>query len=182
MRHDTGIRIIRDDGITLVELVIVVSIIAALIVALGFSYQGWMGNYKAESQTKDIYTDLMNARARAMQRNQTHLAFFPSALSYGIAVDTNNNNDYDAGTDAILPTFPKTVEYQITWTGGDIIFENQGVVQPEATPIGGTLCLTISADPDYDCIVISPTRINMGKLTTQISNGGACNAANCVAK
>ena len=50
----TAITVINDSGVTLTELLIVVSIIAILAVALGFSYQGWMGNYKIESETKQL--------------------------------------------------------------------------------------------------------------------------------
>jgi hypothetical protein len=37
-------------------------------------------------------------------------------------------------------------------------------------------------NPDYDCMVISATRINLGKLTTQDTAGGACDSTNCVAR
>ncbi len=60
----------KEDGVTLIELIVVVSVIGILVVALGFTFQGWMGRYKVESQMKEMYIDLMNARARAMQRNR----------------------------------------------------------------------------------------------------------------
>lgn len=51
------------------------------------------------------------------------------------------------------------------------------------TPVEpATICLSTTADPDYDCIEISQARLIAGKLTTQISNGGSCNATNCVGK
>ena len=39
----------NNKGVTLVELLIVFSIIAILVLALGFSYQGWMARYKVDS-------------------------------------------------------------------------------------------------------------------------------------
>lgn len=174
-------------GITLIELIVVVTIIGILVVALGFEFVGWMGRYRIESQIKNIYMDMMNTRTRAMQRNRTHCADFPTTTptttQYRIREDTDENNDCTiiAG-DTVLPTYPKTVEYAMTDTGGSITtlritFDTRGTIQT-----GTTLCLSTTTDPDYDCIEISQTRINMGKLTTSIPNGGACNAANCIAR
>jgi prepilin-type N-terminal cleavage/methylation domain-containing protein len=196
-------RIMKDRGITLIELIIVISIIGILLIALGFSFEGWMGAYRVESQTKEMYVDLMNARARAMQRNRVHFVNFPTATSYTIYEDdsdgTNKVPDGDGtlqtgtgnGADTQLPSFPKTVQYNIrwSWSGASnqylVNFDNRGIVQPESNPLGGTICIsstTTATNQDYDCIEISQLRINMGKLTTQISAGGACNATNCVAK
>jgi len=177
----------KDRGITLIELIIVISIIGVLLIALGFSFEGWMGGYRVESQTKEMYVDLMNARARAMQRNRVHAVDFPSAAQYRIREDTDEDNV----TDSILPSYPKTVQYNISWSWSGasnqyrVNFDNRGIVQPESNPLGGTICISGSSpttSPDYDCIKISQLRINMGKLSTQISAGGACNAANCVAR
>ena len=77
-------------GITLIELIVVISIIGILAVALGFTFQGWMGGYRIESQTKEMYVDLMNARARAMQRNRSHFVVV-TANDYQIFEDTNEN-------------------------------------------------------------------------------------------
>jgi prepilin-type N-terminal cleavage/methylation domain-containing protein len=62
----------QDKGITLIELVIVISIIGILTIALGFEFKGWVDKYRVEVQINELYADLMNARARAMQRNRTH--------------------------------------------------------------------------------------------------------------
>ena len=181
-------------GVTLIELMVVFAIAGILAVALGFAYIGWQGAYKVEKATKDIYTDLMDARIRASTQGRAYFVDFPTARTYRMSIDDSNgtakgNGDLifqpqanplvsTANTDTTVPTFPKTSEYTITWSGGGTITYNQsGII---STP--GTVCLTTTADPDYDCIDVLQTRINIGKLTTQISNGGACLAANCVAK
>jgi prepilin-type N-terminal cleavage/methylation domain-containing protein len=168
-------------GITLTELLVVIAVVGILVIALSFSFQGWMGRYRVESQIKTIHVDLMNARATAMTRNRFYLADFPTTTSYRIRVDTNEDNlPLVVAGDTILPTYPKTVEYAVTWAGGTIQFDKKGIVQPSATPLGGTICVFTTTDPDYDCIVISQTRIIMGKLNSQAA--GDCDSAHCVKK
>lgn len=156
----------KNRGVTLTELIIVISIIGILVIALGFSFQGWLGRYKIESQTKELYVDVMNARARAMQRNRTHLLDFPGSTSYRISEDLNNNGSFDAGE--ALPTYPRTVEHELTRVGGTatFTFDTRGIASPEDTI---RFTLPAEVDPDYDCIVVLSTRINMGLMT-----GGTC--------
>ena len=186
----------RNNGITLIELIIVISIIGILAVALGFEFAGWMGGYRVESQMKEMYVDLMDARARAMQRNRTHFVRLNNS-SYSIYEDdsdgTNKVPDGDAtlqtgtGSSAdtrILPplTSPETakpVEYNLRWNNSDIstpvnlTFNTKGL----ATMLG-TISVFVDRDgdgkrdfePDYYCIVIARTRINMGKLNATTTN------------
>jgi len=182
-----------DRGVTLVELLVVIAIVAILAIALGFSYVGWQGAYKVEKVTKDIYTDLMDARSRAMGQGRMYFADFnfPSPPigggTYRLAEGADGVTDGDADGDGvidspphtILNSFPKTVDFPISLSATSIItFNKWGIIDPTDQ----TICLSTTAIPDYDCIEVSQTRITMGKLKTQISAGGLCDATNCVAK
>jgi len=170
----------RNRGVTLTELLVTIAIIGMLAVALGFSYQGWMGRYKVEKQIKEIYSDLMTARLRAMERNRVHFADFPSNTSYRLIDDTNENGIFNNGVDIPLPTFPKTVEYTMdvtAWGGGRITFGKRGMI---TSP--GTLCVSTDTAPDNDCIIVAQTRISIGRLTTSLPDLGACDSVNCVAR
>jgi len=107
--------------------------------------------------------------------------------TYRIAEDTDGDGEGDDDSDGIIDedgqTFlpPRAVEYAIenNFAGKIVNFKNRGLVQPRGQAAGGTICFFTEHDPDYDCIVISQTRINMGKLKKQKSLGGECKAENC---
>ena len=161
----------RQDGVTLTELLVVISIIGILTVALGFSYRGWMGNYRIETTTKQLYSDLMEARTRAMARNMMHFVTL-ATRSYQIFEDTDGDNEPGAGDTAIQGyADPKAVQYDLSWTGdADIIFNTRGL---SASPATNTVSLNIPSDanPDYDCVLVQESRIQMGKMS-----GGVCGA------
>jgi prepilin-type N-terminal cleavage/methylation domain-containing protein len=162
----------NNKGVTLIELIVVVSVIVILIMALVFSFEGWIGKYRVESQVKEMYSDFMYARTRAMERGRTHF-ITGTATAYTMYEDTNTapdgNGTLESATDAMLPTFPKSVTYQINWTGtgAQIDFNKNGTIgQP------GSIFLTTTNDADYDCLNISAIKVHMGKR----------NGANCEAK
>ena len=113
--------------------------------------------------------------------------------------DTNDNFAFEPGAgDTVIPTFPKTVEYTLNaFTRNDTLatttavipitnvrinYDKRGLISSAgtavlfnpATPTTGIISLTSTADPDYDCIVIASTRINIGKWNT--APPGNCDA------
>src|SRR4030065_1784731 len=178
-------------GFTLIELIIVTSIIGILAIALGISFQGWIGRYKIESEFKEMYVDLMNAKTRAMSRNRTHFVTL-AITQYSIQEDiaswpngdgllTANDSVRPAGYNDLITFRQKNLEanHPITWSNvGDtqVDIDTRGVSNEDKV-----ICSNTDIESDYDCIVISASRVNLGKLTTRIPDGGTCDDANCVA-
>lgn len=178
-------------GVTLIELIVVAAIIAILAVALGFTYVGWQGAYRVEKTTKDLYTDLMDARTRAITQGRAYFADFNTPAppagqgSYRVIEDTNGNLVSNPGAglpnDTTLQTFPKTIEYVITWNGGgDIGIDRRGTISnvilgvwaPITTvPPFPIIQVVSTVTPDYDCIIVEAMRLNLGQW-----DGANCNA------
>ena len=164
-----------NQGITLIELIIVISIIGILVVALGFSFQGWIGSYNVEREIKGMYIDLMNARARAVEKNRTHFVDLPVAQpkQYTIYEDINpvpdGNGILETASDASI--LQKNMDYTIipalSFGVRRFSFDKNGLVSNN-----GTIRLSSTVTPDYDCIVLFTTRINMGQW----------NGTDCIAK
>jgi prepilin-type N-terminal cleavage/methylation domain-containing protein len=175
----------KNNGITLVELLVVISIIGILVIALGFSFQGWRGNYNIESATKDLYADIMDARAKAMTRSRMYFVQL-NADNYSVYEDTDDDTNFNpVAGDNPVPEYrdpatgnvkPKKIEYNLGWTG-DIGFDTRGLAweyiaadtRNEAS-VEIPLTLPAGLSPDYDCIVVGQMRVQMGKMSEE----GSC--------
>jgi len=185
----------REDGLSLIELIVTITIIGILVAALSTQFTGWRKAYKVESQLKELQMDLMDTRAKAMQRNRMHFARLDTD-GYQVHEDTNpapdGNNTLDVGSDALILDKELSEGYPITWSGGD---NELDFLQSGMSDIDGskTICINDNDptdndehyfDADYNCIVVTATRINLGKLGEKYSVLGpsACSEDNCAAK
>ncbi|TFH33316.1 MAG: prepilin-type N-terminal cleavage/methylation domain-containing protein [Deltaproteobacteria bacterium] len=157
----------RQRGFTLVEMMIAIAILGILVVLAVGNFSGMNEKYKVEAETKQFYADIMDARGRAMQRNRW---FFVNIAStgYGYATyedgplpdgDTEANNNDTLLTSVTVPNLITT-----NIAGGAFGFNRNGIANAS-----GTIWFGSTAQPDYNCITILPTRIKMGQYI-----GGGC--------
>jgi prepilin-type N-terminal cleavage/methylation domain-containing protein len=173
--------VMNRSGFTLIELLAVITIFSILTIALSFEYVGWQNRYEIESQVKELYNDLMEAKIKSMQRNRSHFVVMETD-KYTTYEDTDpapDGNGTLSTTDDTKLAERYNEEYNdFAWNGGDSIeFTSRGL-----SISNKTICIFSDDVPDYDCVVISPTRINLGKLDKQPSEGGSCASSNCNVK
>ncbi len=160
------------NGFTLVEIIVTVAILGILLGIAGVSARGWLIRYQVESQTRQVYADLMNARVSAMQRNR---AFFVTvgANQYAIYEDSytppdgNGNLDTGAGQDRLVTQ--KTAQYTLVPSPTAIFnFTANGLASSATATVVDIYCQS-TANPASDCIEVSLTRVLIGKW-----NGSTC--------
>jgi prepilin-type N-terminal cleavage/methylation domain-containing protein len=166
-------KILNDNrGMTLIELIVVITVVGILIAAISTDFMGWRSKYKVESQMKEMHIDLMNARSRAMERNRIHFVDLSVANQYTIYEDTDPAPDgdgiLDTGAGKDTQRLRKNLDQPITFTTGDtVMFNSNGLLASTA----GVIRTSTSYDADYDCIGLETTRIIIGQW-----DGTACQA------
>ncbi len=165
----------KERGITLIELIVVISIIGILVVALGFSFHGWIGKYRIEKQMREMSSDFLNYKTKAMQRNRAHFIVLNNN-SYTIYEDTNpvpdGNDILETGADTKV--LSKNLLYPISATfdlPATLRINQRGLLGKNGIGVVdiGVLYSTEFPDSDYDCLNLKETRINTGKW-----NGTVC--------
>lgn len=175
----------KEDGFSLMELLIVICVIALLAAIAGIEYTKWMNSYNVESEIRELNADILGARARAMVRNRYQFVTL-TATGYTINEDLNpwpdgdgqftaNDSNRPSGYADPIPFVQKTLkaQYPIQWSGAaEIDIDTKGF-----SASSEVICSSSGINADNNCIVLSGTSTNLGRLSNP---GGACNATNCV--
>lgn len=150
-------------GFTLVEVMIVVVIVGILLAIATMNFTSWNDKYKVESYIKEIHSILMKARNDAATINsQVRVTLAANLVT--THQDTDGDGIVDAGERTTANPYPRFI---IQSAINPIIFDRRGMTNNNQTI--QILGYSPSAMPGVDCIVVSVTRINMGRMT-----GGAC--------
>ena len=177
----------KNPGFTVLELLIVIAIIS-LLAAIGISsISEFVRMNRIQNQTRRIFSDLSNMRIMAMNTNRTHFMQFAAGGTYTVLEDTNGDQLPSAAGVDTQRLARKEVPF--TWSNTDAVYEPVTTTPTGLVPTfdargyattTGMVCLLRAGKAETgnitNCIVISPTRLRMGKIKL---NGG-CSEADCL--
>jgi prepilin-type N-terminal cleavage/methylation domain-containing protein len=146
------IRNINKRGITLMELIIVMAIIAMGAVLMVPNIAAWLPNYRLRSATRDIVSSMRVAQIKAVSNNVQYRVFVDNGNnSYVIQRQTTsgvNNFVDDGGTQS----FPSGIAfYSISFGGGLVVFN------PNSTASSGNMVLKNAKGTQKTISVLSTT-------------------------
>ena len=155
-------------GFTLVELLVVISIITILTTIATLSWNQMSMKAAIEGQIKTLHADLMSVRLEALYAKRSRSA----------VVTANTFAVYSSAVTAGTPVLSRTFKYKFVSTGSNtpaadtITFDTSGMTN--GTQI--TLCIDAyndtlkTSDAYVDSLVVSQARINLAKRP----EGGHC--------
>jgi len=132
-------------GFTLVEMMIVVAVMGILAGIAAPNFQTYMAQRRLNGAARQVMTDLMEARMKAVSLNQKVKVSFGSNHIYQIWNDTDGNGTVadDEGDDIERDIHPDY--YDVTFSASaDPVFQTRGTVSP-----GSTITLTNSSGSKY---------------------------------
>jgi Tfp pilus assembly protein FimT len=166
MKH---VKVNTSKGFTLIELFIVAAVLIILGGIAAMNFANYATKRDAENDIKQLYADLMKARAMAITQSRTIQVRFSntSSKAYTLVTDLNEDGDFDDPGEILERA---TLKLDLYWnnnpaSGVNIAFSSKGIVTSN-----GTFTNNVS-DAEYNCINVFATRINLGRLS-----GGQCEA------
>jgi prepilin-type N-terminal cleavage/methylation domain-containing protein len=158
----------REDGFSLMELITVMAVAGILTAIATLQFSSYSRKAGIESQTRSIYSELMNARQQSMFRKSP----------YRVTLASNEIRIFSSGDVSVPPVVQLSLKYPLKWNGfaGNMInFDTRGCLQDVSSD--GSICADLDDNPGaYDSIVISWTRTSLGKRQT----GGECKSGHIV--
>ena len=134
-------------GVTLVELVVVMVIIAVGATLAAPSIGKWLPRYRLRSATRDIVSTMRTAQMRAVSYNRSYqVAFTPAGPGLGTYVLQRNPG---AVNDGAIQTVPAGISFVTNFPGDKVVFNPNSTAPP-----GGTV--TVSNPQSQKTITVSP--------------------------
>jgi type IV fimbrial biogenesis protein FimT len=129
----------RESGFTLVELMVTIAVFAILASIAIPTFMSLMPGMRLNGAARQVMTDLMAARMKAVKENNRFRVFFIDNHQYKILDDDNNNNAENAGE------WTQTKDIQNEYH--DVTFSSTAnpIYYPRGTAYGTTITLTNSS-------------------------------------
>lgn len=151
-------------GFSLIELIIIVSIMAILLTIATIDFNSWTRKYQTEAQTREIYSDLVKFRLNAIQRKQRSAVFY-GPKSYVFKTYSSPFENVAKGTQVLSKTFnyeiKKGTDLNVFDIASDCVeFDSRGITNNQMTII----VLPVQYNAGENCILVSAGRTNIGRM------------------
>lgn len=160
-------------GFSLLELVATIAIMAILMAISTLSFHSWQVKSNIEKQTRELFTDLSEARSNAFtQKKVFGIVFKPTGYvmkTYSSDVEYSSNAAAAANGVVVAS---KSLKYGLTMSGTNpdisnihVVFDTSGFTNDKFT----IFVNPVTEPAALNCVVISASRVNMGQI-----NGANC--------
>lgn len=162
----------KQSGFTLIELMVVISLMALLLTWAIPAFSSWKQKHDVEGEMAQLYGDLQFARSEAYTNNEVAGISWSGTSFSQYQIMTNATADctsIGSGGSSLVATV-STINHPITSSQNlqSLSFNNRGIVSsPSTLPL--TFYITPSYGSPTNCISVSLTRISLGTW-----NGSNC--------
>jgi type IV fimbrial biogenesis protein FimT len=161
-------------GFSLIELLVVIGLISVLLGLATLNFNQWVKQRNIEREVKEMYADLMTARQKSMVTGMNHALVPNTATSFSFKKYSSESEDRSA--QGILVS-RKSMPYAMVMNPSSVVEFNERGLTAESGPY--LICVFSDASPSYDALVITRSRVNMGKILNQGSkDAAACTKSN----
>jgi type IV fimbrial biogenesis protein FimT len=155
-------------GFTLIELIVVLSIVAIMASFAVPSFTATVNNQALASVSSDLYTSILQARSEALKTNRVvyvtpTVTGTPTtadwASGWTVFVDNNNNGAYNSADDALVisrPAIPSNVTVTTDTNKASFSFDSRGYLRPLGGG-NGSVVFTATGTGRKRWVVISQT-------------------------
>ena len=164
-------------GFSLIELIVVIALISIVLALATLDFGAWQRKSLVERYTKELYSDVQDARMRAAFTKVRQGVEFGAQQ----VVFRRFTSEGDvAGTIVTTKNLPLSFTRN-NWTqptANRIDFDTRGIMRDQV-PIAKVICFTTNVDAAYDALIITPALTSLGKVTNRES---ACARTNVTQK
>lgn len=143
----------RQAGFTIVEMIIVLAIVGILTTFATLQFNTYTRKSQMQSQIQTLYSDLNRARSQALFTRRPR----------SVTMTTTQYALYSSSVVTVGPVEQKTLKYPMTLNNGaQLDFDERGLLA-NVTSASACILLPTSQDAVIDSLVLSQTRILIGK-------------------
>jgi prepilin-type N-terminal cleavage/methylation domain-containing protein len=145
-----------ENGVTLIELAVVMAIIAIMGVCLAPAIGEWLGNYRIKQAARDIVSNLQFAKMRAISRRLEYRVNFDVANNqYRLWV---NDSGWVPDPEGVVLSTPRGVDITSAGFSGGV---SRAEFNPDGTASNGTITIVNDQGKQYNVVVYRTGRIKI---------------------